>query len=138
MDSPWTHALCLPCWGELEPDRPPPAQFAEEHRELEICCRCAQQTDAGIYYRAAPLTLACLGRHAAAELEHQAAELPRLGDFILPTPGLAELRGPFQPYLPTMPGMLFELGGGISPARPRRPRLWDRIRHWFTYPPAER
>ena len=58
-----THAVCDPCFGELEPGRVP-YRFVEAHRELERCCNCGQQTRSGIYYRAAVDEMPhCSGHH---------------------------------------------------------------------------
>lgn len=56
--SRWTHAICLQCWDEKNPDRIP-------HRVvggLEImdeCCFCGKATAAGIYVRVDPVSLRC-------------------------------------------------------------------------------
>ncbi len=154
-----THALCLPCWGELEPDRSPPVQISEVARDSEICCRCAQITKSGIYYRAYPATLLCLGRHAAARAEGPAApddqwqlavdQLERnimlpLGQIIM-TDVKGESRQPFQPFqpftfdrekwLPTQPGTMFELTPAALPRSRRLRRCRNCSRsvtvHWW-------
>ena len=52
--SNWTHAVCAECYSVLNPDRPSPFVMAEPYRELEMCCRCGEVTDAGIYIRSDP------------------------------------------------------------------------------------
>ena len=60
--SRYTHALCVGCWNALHPDRRV-AENSEQYRggPRTRCCRCSQETDSGIYFRAEPDTLACKG-----------------------------------------------------------------------------
>lgn len=53
--SSWTHALCDFCWYDLEEGRVP-VRLTDEMREEEVCCRCGETTDSGIYRRAEPGT----------------------------------------------------------------------------------
>lgn len=137
----WTHPLCTHCYGELEPGREP-YRFTPETRILERCCRCSIPTMSGIYYRAAPLELACKGIHGAALTPTVTIDqlpwlgLPRLGDFIrtasAPEPHeySPRMRDPFEPWLPTMPGTYLQFAGTWPWPTCRRCRILGRLRLW--------
>jgi hypothetical protein len=57
-----THVLCADCWRRENPDRQP---IRAREAESETCCRCGQETHAGIYVRADPATM----KHCAEEQE---------------------------------------------------------------------
>lgn len=59
-----THAMCIYCRNEREPAMArDPAKY--QSGEDDVCCFCGKPTDAGIYYRADPATVACLGESGA-------------------------------------------------------------------------
>lgn len=58
--SGWTHAVCLACYGVIEPGRVP--QIVVEAAP-EACCRCDEIADPPIFYRAAPGAFRCGGVH---------------------------------------------------------------------------
>jgi len=60
--SEWTHAICPQCWDKWFGDRAPVA-LAEAVREWELCCFCADGTNAGLYVRYNPALLLCEGIH---------------------------------------------------------------------------
>ena len=60
--SRWNHALCDDCWDELEPARKA-HRIVLGMRVEEMCCRCEQTTDSGIYRRGDPEEYACRGVH---------------------------------------------------------------------------
>jgi len=61
--SRWRHSLCDPCFAEVRPDVNP-VRLREP--DEEVCCRCAEFTVSGIYYRADPdgEEVTCRGLHA--------------------------------------------------------------------------
>jgi hypothetical protein len=58
--SKWTHAICIPCWNEKNPDRDP---ITLREEEKETCCFCGAPTTAGIYIREDPNKVLCKGNH---------------------------------------------------------------------------
>lgn len=49
--SAWSHAICAPCWEERFPDLTP---YVLAIPDLELCCFCGEDTEAGIYIRDDP------------------------------------------------------------------------------------
>lgn len=50
----WTHAVCDPCWTEMEPGGLP-VRMAKPR--IEYCGWCAARTESGVYRRADPETV---------------------------------------------------------------------------------
>jgi len=51
--SNWTHAICVDCWNERNPNRQA-VDIIDELAERETCCYCGNETTDGIYVRANP------------------------------------------------------------------------------------
>lgn len=59
-ETPWDHAICVPCWYAKNTGRIP-------HRIVDdvgrTCCWCKRPTSAGVYVRHDPDDVACKGIH---------------------------------------------------------------------------
>lgn len=42
--------VCDECWEKENPDLEP-ARMRESYRQVEVCCRCGDETRSGIYVR---------------------------------------------------------------------------------------
>ena len=60
--SRWTHAVCDFCYGQICPGRQPSRLINPDSDtpEVDVCCKCGAATQ-GVYWRADPTTLPCLG-----------------------------------------------------------------------------
>jgi hypothetical protein len=50
----WTHAICVPCWDQRNPEHP--ARHNDRGPE-ERCCYCGRMTCNGIYVRDDPTSV---------------------------------------------------------------------------------
>lgn len=79
MSSRWTHSVCEKCWKERSPDREPIRTMDETP---EKCCWCGAVTGLGIFQRADPATVPCLGEHEPDT--HDDGEGPRPHEYRCP------------------------------------------------------
>jgi hypothetical protein len=62
----WTHAVCARCWLGDWGIRA--RAFLSDTGDIDLCCFCGRDTDAGIYLRRDPSTTPCQGGRALATL----------------------------------------------------------------------